>query len=426
MTLSATVHLSYADVPVTPTGGSPGHSHRVSAGQKSRRTVKACGNTAIRAERNGLGEKEKEAPLQKRGMRWFLALLLALAIVAAACAEEEPDEGGNGGGDGEVEQIDFTACQVTDTGGIDDRSFNQTAYEGLERAQEELGVEINFLESQSPNDFQPNIDTFIQQGCDLIITVGFLLGDATAEAAEANPDQKFAIVDFDFFDADKGEDITFDNVKELTFATDQAAFLAGYVAAGVSESGTIGTYGGINLPTVTIFMDGLAQGINYYNEQKGTDVQLLGWDPEAQDGTFTGDFEDQDKGRQVTESLLGEGADIILPVAGPVGLGSAAAVQDAGNASLIWVDTDGCVSASEFCDLFLTSILKNMNVAVFDSIQDAVNDEFEGGLYTGTLENDGVGLAPYHEFEDEVSDELKQEVEDIREQIISGEITVGG
>ena len=367
-------------------------------------------------------KRKREAPLQKRSV-WIVALLLVMSLVAAACAEEEPEEPA-GGGD-QAEQIDFLACQVTDTGGIDDKSFNQTAYEGLRQAEEELGVQIDFLESQTPNDFQPNIDTFIQQGCDVIITVGFLLGDATAAAAEANPDQKFAIVDFDFFDADKGEDITYDNVRELTFKTDQAAFMAGYLAAGMTESGQLGTYGGINIPTVTIFMDGFEGGMNHYNDEKGADVSLLGWNSAKQDGTFTGDFEDQDKGRQVTESLLNEGADIILPVAGPVGLGSAAAVQDAGNASLVWVDTDGCISAAEYCDLFLTSIVKNMNVAVFDTVEAAVNDEFEGGLYVGTLENDGVGLAPYHEFEDAIDDELKQEVEDIKAGIIDGSITVG-
>src|ERR671918_2059211 len=358
---------------------------------------------------------------------WFIALMLVLSLVAAACADEpedEPEANGDGNGQQE-EEVDFLACQVTDTGGVDDRSFNQTAFEGMERAEEELGVQTQVLESQSDADFQPNIDTFIQQGCDLIITVGFLLGDATAAAADANPDQKFAIVDFDFFDADKGEDITYDNVRELTFKTDQAAFMAGYLAAGMTESGQLGTYGGINIPTVTIFMNGFEGGMNHYNEEKGGDVSLLGWNSAKQDGTFTGDFEDQDKGRQVTESLLNEGADIVLPVAGPVGLGSAAAVQDAGNASLVWVDTDGCISAAEYCDLFLTSIVKNMNVAVFDTIEAAVNDEFQGGLYVGTLENDGVGLAPYHEFEDAIDDELKQEVEDIKAGIIDGSITVG-
>ena len=356
----------------------------------------------------------------------FAIFLLVFAMFVAACAEEsEPAEENNEAAE-QTEEVDFLACQVTDTGGIDDKSFNQTAYAGLEKAQSELGVEIKFLESQSPADFEPNIQAFIDQGCDIIITVGFLLGDATAAAAEANPDQKFAIVDVDFFDAEKGEDITYDNVKELNFQTDQAAFLAGYVSAGMSETGKLGTFGGINIPPVTIFMNGFSEGIDHYNEAKGGNAELLGWDAKKQDGLFTGDFENQDNGKNTTESLLNEGADIIMPVAGPVGLGAAAAAQDAGNASLVWVDTDGCESAAEFCPLFLTSVMKNMDVAVFDAIQAAVDDSFEGGVYFGTLENGGVGLAPFHEFDSKVSDELKQEIEDLEAQIISGELTVGG
>jgi basic membrane protein A len=368
--------------------------------------------------------------------RVALALFLALALLAAACGEDDDsneeggsdttaaagDDGGEGG-----DAADFSACQVTDTGGVDDRSFNQTAFAGVEQAESELGIEGSVLESQAESDFEPNINAFLQQECDLIVTVGFLLGDATQAAAEANPDQKFAIVDVDFFDTDAGEDISYDNVRELTFSTDQAAFLAGYVAAGMTESGTLGTYGGINIPPVTIFMNGFEAGMNYYNEQKGTDVQLIGWSSEDQDGLFTGDFEDQDKGRQVTESLLDEGADIIMPVAGPVGLGSVEAVRaDGGDAKLIWVDTDGCESAPDACDLLLTSVMKNMDVAVFDTIESAVNDEFEGGLYTGTLENEGVGLAPYHEFEEQVPQELKDEVEQLQQDIIDGTVTVGG
>ena len=361
---------------------------------------------------------------KRRRLTWFVALLAVLTLVVAACAEEE--EPAADGGENQPEQVDFLACQVTDTGGVDDRSFNQTAYAGMQRAEEELGVQIDVLESQTPNDFATHIQTFIDRGCDLIITVGFLLGDATAEAAEANPDQLFAIVDVDFldFEATPPEDVTFDNVKELTFQTDQAAFMAGYLAAGMSQTGTLGTFGGINIPTVTIFMSGLEAGMNYYNEQKGGNVDLIGWDSEAQDGTFTGDFENVDKGRQVSEALIGDGADIILPVAGPVGEGTATAAQQAGDVSVIWVDTDGCVSVADFCDLFLTSIVKNMDVAVFDTIEEALNDEFEGGLYVGTLENDGVGIAPFHEFEDDVPEELATEVEDLRAGIIDGSIPV--
>jgi basic membrane protein A and related proteins len=358
-----------------------------------------------------------------RGSRMVAVLLVVFALFVAACAEEEtPPAGGNGD---DTEEVDFLACQVTDTGGVDDRSFNQTVHEGMLRAESELGVQTQVLESQSPDDFEPNINAFLDQGCDLIITVGFLLGDATAAAAEANPDQLFTIVDFDFFDVDAGEDVTYDNVKELTFSTDQAAFLAGYVSAGMSESGTLGTYGGINIPTVTIFMNGFEAGMNYYNEQKGTDVELLGWAADNPDsGLFTGDFENQDKGRRTTESLLSEGADVIMPVAGPVGLGTAAAIQDAGEGSMVWVDTDGCVSIADFCDIILTSVLKNMDVAVFDAIQEALDGSFTGGLYVGTLENDGVGLGPFNEFDSAVSDELKAEVDEIRQGIIDGSIQV--
>jgi basic membrane protein A len=170
-------------------------------------------------------------------------------------------------------------------------------------------------------------------------------------------------------------------------------------------------------------MNGLWAGVQKYNQDNGTKVEVLGWDAAKQDGTFTGDFENQDNGRRVTEDLISEGADIILPVAGPVGLGAAAAAQDAGDVNLIWVDTDGCVSASEYCPLFLTSILKNMDVAVFDAMKSVVDGTFEGTIYSGTLENDGVGIAPYHEFDGSVPDELKSKVEELKQGIIDGSVS---
>jgi basic membrane protein A len=334
-------------------------------------------------------------------------------MFAGACASED-DEGGSGdeesSGDGGI-----VACQVTDTGGVDDRSFNQTANDGLVRAEDELGVEGKVLESQSEADFEPNLREFVDQGCDLIIPVGFLLDQATQDSANENPDQKYAIVDVDFFDADAEEDISLDNVEELTFATDQAAFLAGYLAAGSTETGKVGTFGGINIPTVTIFMDGFLAGVNQYNADNGTSVEVLGWD--GSDGLFTGDFTDQDKGKQTTKSLIDEGADIVMPVAGPVGLGSVEAANEADGVKLIWVDTDGCLSVPDSCDLFLTSVQKKMDVAVFDAIESVVNDEFEAGLYVGTLENDGVGIP---ELGDDVPSELAEKIDEYRQAIIDG------
>jgi basic membrane protein A len=366
----------------------------------------------------------------RRGWLKGGALVLSLALMAAACSDDddgdgdtttEADGGGEGGG-GEASG-DFSACQVTDTGGVDDRSFNQTAFAGLEQAGEELGFEADYLESETEADFAPNIQTFIDQECGLIVTVGFLLGDATATAAEENPDQEFAIVDYDYSTEAGDAADEYDNVRELAFSTDQAAFLAGYVAAATTETGTVGTYGGLNIPTVTIFMEGFEAGIQYYNEESGEDVQLVGWSTAEGDGLFTGDFENQANGRSTTEQLIDDGADIIMPVAGPVGLGSIEAIEaGGGEQKIIWVDTDGCVSVEESCDLFLTSVMKNMDVAVHDTAVASAEGEFEGGLYTGTLENEGVGIAPFHENEELVPAEVQETVDQLTEQIIAGEI----
>lgn len=348
----------------------------------------------------------------------FVAVLAVFGMLAAACASDTGtnEPGGSGSSAAAKPGEGMTGCEVTDTGGVDDKSFNATAYKGLTDAQAELGIEAKVLESQTQQDYEPNVQAFLDQGCDLIVTVGFLLGDATAKAAKKNPDQSFAIVDFAYDPEPK-------NVLGLTFQTDQAAFLAGYIAAGMSTSGKVGTFGGLNIPPVTIFMNGFWAGVQKYNQDNGADVQVLGWDAKKQDGTFTGDFENQDNGRRVTEDLISEGADIVLPVAGPVGLGAAAAAQDAGGVNLIWVDTDGCVSASEYCGLFITSVMKNMDVAVFDAMKSVIDGTFAGGVYSGTLENGGVGIAPYHDFDSQVPADLKSKVDELKQGIIDGSVS---
>jgi len=315
----------------------------------------------------------------------------------------------------------FTACQVTDTGGVDDKGFNQTAWKGVTDAEKDLGIEGKLLESNAETDYAPNINSFVSDDCDIIITVGFLLGDATKAAAEANPDQKFSIVDFSY-------DPPVPNILGQIFATDEAAFLAGYLAAGVSKSGVVGTFGGINIPPVTIFMDGFVRGVDYYNAQKGTSVKVLGWDASTSEGLFTNNFESLDDGRTFAQNLYDEGADIVMPVAGPVGLGSAALAAELGTDKLkiIGVDVDQYVTDPEHQGVYLTSVEKKMDATVVASIKAAMDGSFKGGVTVGTLDNGGVGLASFHDLDSAVPADLKSELDAIKAGIIDGSISVKG
>jgi basic membrane protein A and related proteins len=345
-----------------------------------------------------------------------IAVLIVASLALSAC-------GGAAGSD------TLKVAQVTDLGGIDDKSFNAGAYAGIEKAVADFGVEGKYLESQQQSDYTKNIQQLIDEDTDMIITVGFLLGVDTATAAKANPETKFAIVDYAYPDcfgdpADEGKTCgsttELANVLGLTFSTDQAAFLAGYAAAANTQTGKVATFGGINIPPVTIFMKGFQAGVNYYNQNMGTAVEVLGWDTAANDGSFTGNFESTDDGRSFAESFVQEGADIIMPVAGPVGLGSAAYCQESGACKIIGVDVDWTVSASEYKDIILTSVLKNVNVAVYDAIKAAVDGTFKGGVYTGTLSNGGVGLAAVTG----ASADLNSALEKLEADIISGAVSV--
>ena len=357
---------------------------------------------------------DDEATLQECTVKKTVGMtaVAVLALSLAACGERSENAP-------QTEEIDFKACMVSDSGGFDDKSFNQTSLAGLTAAEDDLGVQTATIESASDAEYADNLQSMADEGCNEITTVGFLLGDATREAAEANPDIDYAIVDFEFTDPKTFEPNPPDNAKGLTFDTGQPSFLAGYTAAATSESGKVGTFGGLNIPTVTIFMTGFLQGVEYYNEENGENVEVIGWD--GKDGSFTEDFEDQAKGQQVAEQMIQQGADVIFPVAGPAGLGGLKAAQD-NDAWGIWVDTDGCESAAEYCDILLTSVVKGMDVAVEQAIEDSVNDEFTNEVYRGTLENDGVGLA---DFGDDVDSETADKVEELRQMIIDGDIKVG-
>ena len=306
-------------------------------------------------------------------------------------------------------------CLVTDTGGINDKSFNAGAWKGILDAQTQLGTSGAYLESHQEADYQTNINAFLQEKCNLILTIGFSLGDATKTAADANPTQKFAIVDFSY-------DSAINNVMSLTFVSNQSSFLAGYLAAGTTQTGKVGTYGGFQIPTVTAFMDGFYYGVQYYNQQKAKSVQVLGWNPVLKVGLFSGTFSDQNVGISYGQTLLVAGADVILPVAGLSGLGTATAILAHGNAWVIGVDTDWAITDPIYQGITLTSMMKNIDVLVYNAINKLVYGNFLGGDNLGTLANNGVGLGT---IASSVPASLKTELDQVKAGIIAGTIHVG-
>ncbi len=350
-----------------------------------------------------------------------LGLATVLSLGLAACGSAPTSSASSSGGSGTTS--DFKACMVSDEGGFDDQSFNQSGKEGLDRAGADFGIETVAVESKSAADYPTNVDSLIQQECNLIIGVGFNLADDMTKAAKQNPDVRFALIDAQFTEAG------LPNAKPLIFNTAEAAYLAGYAAAGTTKTGKVATYGGQPVPAVQMVMEGFAKGVEKYNADNGASVQVLGWDPaNPSGGSFVGDFSNTAKGQQLTEQFLSQGADIIMPVAGPVGQGTLAAVKAAGGDSnaIVWVDADGYLTTGKDggAPYMLTSVIKEIGTAVYDTVDEAQRGAFSATPYVGTLGNQGVALAPYHDWDSKVSPELKTKIDELKKQIVDGTLDV--
>ena len=332
------------------------------------------------------------------------------------------------------------ACVAFDTGGLGDKGFNDLAKKGLEDAGA-AGFTTHFSEAQGATDYANNIQTLIDQGCQAIVTVGFLQSQATADAAKANPTIAFAQVDTAWNKC--GPDFTCGNADDtpqpanftgLDYQVDQAAMLAGYLGAGWSKTGKIGTYGGLAFPGVTRFMDGLYAGIQYYNQQKNATVKLFGWDGSLKDPTTTGAFVggsggndtwgDPAKGEQLAKTLHDQGVDVVHPVAGATGNGSIKAAQEGGYWA-IGVDTDQYISIGPPTNAaLLTSAQKAIDVSVLDFFNQVAGGYLGGTDYSGTIANNGVLLAPYHDYDSKFSADLKAEVDALKAKLADGSVTV--
>lgn len=342
--------------------------------------------------------------MKKKLLAILMAATMVLSLVACGGSEEAAETpaaenaGEEAAEEATVDASDLKIGLVTDLGGVEDQSFNQSSWEGLQRAAADFGVEVNYLSSSTDADYAPNIETFVDEEYDLIISVGFLLADATKAAAEANPDVKFAIID-DSSCAD------LPNVSCLTFKAEQSSYLAGYVAGLMTEKNNIGFVLGMASDTMHPFGYGYCAGAIDANP----DVTIQMANANA--------FGDPATGSTLTTNFVTNGADVVFHAAGATGTGVISECQAKGIMA-VGVDSDQSYLAPE---TVITSAMKRVDNAVYATVESLVNGTLEGGLAVFDINNGGVDIAPTTDL---LSEEVIAAVEEVKAQIKSGEITV--
>lgn len=345
------------------------------------------------------------------------AVLGTVGLAAAACGSKPVSSGGS---TSSANASAFKACLVTDTGGLDDHSFNELSWQGMQEAEKAGGgkITVQNAQSASSNDFAGNISGFVSAGCKIVIGAGYDLQTALVQSSVKNTSQNYAVVD----NTSVGS-----QVQGLQFDTAQAAFLGGYFAAGMTKTGKVATFGGADYPTVAVYMDGFWEGVQYYNQKHSTSVQVLGWSEKTQKGTFdpTQSFTDQAGGQQIAQNFEAQGADIVFPVAGGTGIGALAAAKASnGKLNAIWVDNDGFYSNAQYASIIMTSVTKGIDTAVATAVEQAAAGHFTTTSYIGTLQNGGTTLAPFHDFASKVPSTLQSELTSVKADIISGTIKI--
>lgn len=349
-----------------------------------------------------------------------LSLLAVSAVVLAACAVPTPSAPAQQPGQpAPTEQAAQPAKKikvglVTDVGSLDDRSFNASAWEGVQRAVRDFGVEAKAIESKQPTDYIKNIQTFVNEEYDLIITVGFLMGDDTRKAAEMYPNQKFAIVDVGYFDENAPK-----NVMGLLFAEDQSGFLAGVVAGLMTKSNVVGGVYGLAIPPVCRFRKGYENGVKFVNPN----ARILGVYQGPADGT---PFNNPQWGAARARDQMNEGADVIFSAGGTTGNGGLEEIAKAQGVLGIGVDQDQYYTLSENVrKILLTSAMKRVDQATYLAVKSVVDGAFQGGNRVFDITNDGIGLAPFHELEDKVPQSVRDKLQEVIEGLKNGTIKTG-
>ncbi len=296
---------------------------------------------------------------------------------------------------------------VTDVGKVDDKTFNQFAHEGMMRAAEEFGFEAKYIETLQPTDYDKNIQTFAEEGFDMIVTVGFMITDATYKMAGQYPDIKFAGVDQFYAEP-------LDNTMGLLFAEDQSGFVAGALAAMMSETGVIGIVCGMEIPPVIKFRKGYENGARYIDPG----LKVL--------GVYIDSFVAPDRGKAAAEAMIADGADVIFGAGGPTGSGGIVAAMEKGVYG-IGVDQDEYYTTMGGgpAPNLLTSAMKRVDNAVYSAIKAFAEDTFKGGHYMNNASNEGIGYAPFHDAADRVSKDVKARLDETLEKLADGSLETG-
>ena len=355
-------------------------------------------------------------PGGRRGARplTIVAGVLALVIVAAGTYAITRV--------GSSASNDVSACQLASEPITNGSGFEAAIHDGLTNAATDLGIIVRTTVSTSEATDRAAVRSFIDRGCNVIVAQAFLQ-DLIVRFAQQHPEQKFALID-------PFESPQLPNILGVGFRVDEGAFLAGYLAAGTTKTGVVGTFGGLPVPTVFPFMDGFAAGIFKYNEDNGTEVELVGWNPGPGTGSFIsqtefGAFGDVEGGHRLGAKLIRQGADVIFPVAGRAGLGAADAAREAGGVLMVGVDFDQFFEAPQFADLWLTSVRKRYDIAVRNVVRLVVQGTFKGGTtFVADVGNGSVDLAPFHDLDDQVPADLKTRLQELRVGIAKGTISV--
>jgi basic membrane protein A len=335
----------------------------------------------------------------------LLIVVLSVSVLLSGCSSKTKQESTQPETAQESKNKDFKVGLVTDVGGINDRSFNQMAYEGLQRAAKELGVTVNVIQSKKMEDYVPNLTNFAQQGYNLVIAVGFMMHDAVEEVSQKFPDTKFLIIDSEVTDRP--------NVSSAMFKEEQVGYLVGAMAGlmekekvgKVKGTNTIGVVGGMQIPPVDRFIAGYQQGAKAVNP----DIKIL--------INYTNNFDDPATGKQMALTQISQGAEIIFQVAGGTGEGVIKAAQEK-NVYAIGVDADQSYLAP---DHVLTSAVKRVDVATYNVIKDTLNGNFKSGIVYFDLKNDGVGIGKVNkDVPQSIIDKVNQLAQDIKD----GKITV--